>query len=390
MPILSHTNNQLVPKNTQTVDVAKSAIADLSPLIKQQYENSLSVVGYPALVYSLMRTGTICSCTRGQEASPVLDLDGNASPEHIQEILSSSRFSIQRYGEIPSKSITLQTEALNTPVTTANNIGLDLESPVLTDVGYESNEDEIDFPLGAATSGVCAVCYGSGFVGGYQLHNGHRITLSTESQLVAAGVTVNALATPNKFEFTRYDSSLVFSVVLPKGAVSTDAIRVMNNNKVVSEYTLEIETNNIWTAYSSSVLLSACDGKLHGIKIRATTGFEFTHIEIQFNMVADKTLIEYPRLSKTGDLSVLDAIDPVSLNITSRVVDVKTRDIVVDTVLNKIWMITSVQHFNDNNLNNFGWDCQARLIQTYELQSLLIGRPTPNYNKPTLFNRPNI
>lgn len=367
-------NRRLHDKNTKAVPVAIDRIKTVAPIVQERYHNAFEVNGFPCVIYNKMYTGLKCSCTLGKELSPViplLDEKGNAAADHIQSMLTGSNFSIEDYGTRPNQ------ENSNKPfVIDSNNTKKksfqpehEIDNPLATDIEADINASFLELEADRATTGKCGICFGTGFVGGYNVHNGMRLVLSSVNDHTAYGYTVDQTVTPHSFTQDSPDGYVDFIVTLPFGASRLDALNIWNNQTVVSDVTAYIgpsETGLVPLTKTS--LLSFCTGVPVLIRISGCT--EFTHLEVQLNLTGETTYLEYPHFTKTGDLNVIDAISNVQILVSPKVYQVQPWDIIVDIhdrTNPRYWRVLDNTDFKDRNANVHGWEVNARLVQAYEI-----------------------
>lgn len=386
MPVIQPRNTHIQPRNTQTVDTARSMLSAITPMAQQQYNNALKVNGIQALIYSKMYAGRVCSCSNPLDVSqsaPVLDEQGNASQEHIHSLLTGSNVSIKRYGQRSSNTADRSTLLPNAHIDIEQHIiTTDLADPVGETV-YDDAPPIDEIPLGAGYAGRCAVCCGTGFVGGFQPHNGTLYTVDATFPTVFYKATRNQTVFPNTIDFLVDDASIEFSLILTKAAKG-GVVRVFDGDTEVDGYNLLRWKNSAWVAFNP-LDTSNYDGLEHKFKLTGPAG-SITHLQLYIQQSAFE-LIEYPKLTLTGDLSVIEGIDAVSLNLGPTVASIQPWDIVVDLTYGKLWLITNSNPFNDANLRLHGWDCQARLVQPIEVFTTLY-QPRLNLHRPSVvFNR---
>ncbi len=405
MPIVNQNNRNLHAKNTRSVSIAQNMISRAAPIYQEQVNNALRVNGYDCILYNKLYSGRKCSCSiRAKESPTLLDENGNATQEQINSLLMGTNFGINNYNDKQSinpvgSSIDV-VNAEDTILTESwNDIGGDgsSEEEVIID---ETNIFNLETDLSSGSAGRCGVCYNNSFVGGFSVFNGTRIVLdttvfNTPSQVYNANttlssdlysVTIDRTQSPYRFTYSDEASYVCFTVVLPANALSLDSIRVMDNFNYLNSALLMIANvaNPTFVPLTVNNLMSYANGLPCWIAVYNVE--QFTHLEIQLNSSSLATYMDIPRLSKTGDLSVLEGIDPITLVVSPLVPLVQPWDVIVDNVYGKVWRVTSVQNFNDRNLNILGWDIQARLVQEYELYYNLVKRTSVKYNT-TNFNR---
>ncbi len=404
-PVVTNNNRGLQARNTRSVSVAQNYIQRAAPIFQQQVTNSLSVNGYDSIIYNKLYGGRKCSCsTRVKESPMILDSEGNATQEHINSLLSGTDFGVSSYNDVfsnnPAGSTQDSVNAENPFIEeTLTDVGVDYSEEEELLIGEDASNYYLEDNLAATSSGRCGVCYGNSFVGGFNVFNATRIVLDTTvfsspSQTIIPGslspglfgVVIDTTQSPYRFQLDSLSSYVCFKITIPVGVVSVDSLRVLDNFQYLNTATILIAdaTRPTFVALSSSNIMSYATGLPCWIQVSAVQ--QFTHLEIQLNMTDIPTYIEYPRLTKTGDLSVLDTTESVSISISPLVPIIQPWDIIVDNVYGKHWRVTSVQNFVDRNFNIFGWDVQARVVQEYELYYNLCVRYS-QYAQTTNFNR---
>ena len=179
--------------------------------------------------------------------------------------------------------------------------------------------------------------------------------------------------------------TITFSpVVLPKGCVSIDSVRLYNLNKVIPA-TIMVDG---FVLPSEAQLLPLCDGRPHVFSFVLsgdpdTVGS--THAEIQYNQSTVRTLFEFPKLTQGSVETMLEKIDPFQIVMSPTIPNVVTGDIITDSTYGKVFQITSSNWWNDKRRAVLGWECQVRPCQPQELYSILPRRrPLASQNTPSM------
>lgn len=417
MPIKLAPTNRHHAKNSRLVDVAKSNIQAVIPIAQQLYDNALQVNGYEILVYNEMKTGRQCSCSRSVDigpSAPLLDEKGNATQEHIAELLEGSSFKIKRYasrdGAFDGSTIEKQHNILGD---TTSHIQDDVSTGTSTLVDDHMNMSEFETPLSSFDNGMCGVCFGTGYVGGFNILGGQRHIIEPDYGVDALSfVEVVKSELPYKWRFngealnfsltnTNDWGFIEWTMTLPYGLDSLDALRVFDNfislktpKKLYWYNTLSTNWEPLLseTKYVDQIkyTILADKGKRVKFRLYMPGGTEVTHIEFQYRLSSSNFFAEYPRLTETGDMSLMESMDAVQLVVSPLVIDLKPRDIIVDTVFGKYWKVTNSNYFNDVKRNVLGWDVNARLIQPNEVfRQLPTRKPTAGFkhNQFAQFNR---
>jgi hypothetical protein len=401
------------PRNDKAVRVATTSLQQMAPLFQKQYENALEVNGYDCLYFMIKRTGRVCTCrsapAQTQTGTVQLDDDGKASPEDINRILTGSDFKINSYGptnksgfddlqiglstseeQAPGKSRSSSKRGKTMDDFEASSV--DISIPNSRNQGYETDDPAIesdnDNPIGHGTDLACAVCFGTGFVGGFDLFRGVKITCDTTHEpSTITGLRLKNTVHPYVFESFKVGATADFKVLLPRGAVSIESVRVFENTSTLwGGYKIEV-FDDVWTTPVELTgmgpqLLQFCTGRECTVRLTVTdkaaasldSPFRFSHIDIQVLMSDVPTRIDYPHFNHTSDPAVLDGTQEVSLNLPPTVPYCYPNDMVFDKQTHKLWRIESSEDFTDRILNPHGYTCQARLVQPFELLSLVSAR----------------
>ena len=388
-------NNRVLPANNRAVDVAKQALTDLIPLQQKKYANAFEVMGYETLVYNRMTQGQICSCQSSRKVfTTLLQEDGKMPEGKINEMLTGGlEFTVnpygarnpgrqdlrairgapplirqdQIYGELLDESqnqppFDHSSPDLSDPYTNStsadgingpNQQGMDLDDFV---ENFDTNLD--------VSSSKCGACYGTGFVGGYTLLNGWRLTLVPNLPEI---VEVDGTIEGNIVPFAFYAKRVQMEFVLPKGYVCLDSFKVWNNLTMVFPDSITIDGLD----YSQQLLAAFCDGRMHTVEVHFDELTYWTHLEIQIGLSDTPALIEFPRLNKSSNTSLQDLTDEVQINASPVIPRLTTRDVLVESTFGKAFLIESSNFWNDNKRNVLGWDCQARVLQPTEMLSKL-------------------
>lgn len=370
------------PRNNRAAEVAKTRLAAITPLAQQEITNSIGVNGFPSMIYKKLVPGSghVCSCSKSINASPsapMFDEAGNATQEHIASLLEGSQFGIMDYARQPTQAnqsapLGGPETTLTDPATLLRNPNLqtsDPSDPVATDIVPESDEGSFEVNPGAYENGSCSVCYGTGVVGGFQLYGGQRIVIENSfSGLTLNNVTLDQTEAPHQLIFYAADAAMNFNLVLPYGAILQRAQAFLGRER--APVWLQIQTSSGWQPFDFTTAAQYMDGLPHSL--RAVSGVtqevRITHIEIQLYQIG-MIPIEFPHLSRTGDLSILDPVQDVQLYIPPSVPYLYPGDIVADAVYGKLWRLKTTQYNKDSSMRNMAFECEARFIQPYEYLS---------------------
>lgn len=370
------------PRNNRAAAVAKTRLAAITPLAQQEMMNSLGVNGFPSLVYKKLTPGSghVCSCSKTvstDPTAPVFDDAGNATQAHISSLLEGSQFGIMDYARQPTKAN--QVGPLNGPETTLNDptkllrspdlTSTDPSDPLATTITEEPAEGMFEVNPGAYENGACSVCYGTGVVGGFQLYGGYRIVIENSFPgIQLTNVTLDQTEAPHQLMFYAADAAIYFDLTLPFGA-SAQRIGCYLGRDPAPVW-VQINTANGWQPFDITTASQYMDGLPHSFRAYSgvTQEVRITHIEIQLYQIG-MIPVEFPHLSRTGDLSILDPVQDVQLYIPPTIPFLYPGDIVADAVYGKLWRLKTVQYNKDSLKRNMAFECDARFIQPYEYLS---------------------
>ena len=391
--ILRNSRGSMQPRNSGSVNTARSAIDQLLPRAVRQYENALSVNAFPILYYRRRTTGLRCTCCGGQAApSPtpdslepgvtVLDADGAGTEDYLNSMLHGSVFSVNRYGsrnrmvdanggDNPQRSVPHSPLHRSAEVHPKSS---DMDDPFVQQLEPSDVEDlfdeGIENNLAAATATTgCAVCLGTGWVGGYDPSNALRVVYDAQAQW-SGSLTADKSTRPESWTLLG-DRSVAVKILMPAGAVGLEAFRVWNNRDQINQVQAFLETPEGNLPFSQD-LIRYCDGTYRNLILVFAEGVTtFTHIELQFEMGLNPIYADWSRLTYNENLQLPENMDAPSLVISPSLPHVAMYDLVTESVYRKLWKITSSNPAFDRDRQIHGWEVQARLMQTYELPNLL-------------------
>jgi hypothetical protein len=403
MPILIRQTRSQKPRNRGGVLVARSSIDAVTPLMQEQTNNAMAVNGYPVLFFARKKTGVLCSCNQlqptpsapGANQPPttpgvhVLDPEGHGTQEYIASMLEGASVRIGRYGE---RHNTFDVDSQNPQRAEPHGPRIrSLEKTVETKDIDDPFADELEpfdeselfettgMSIGSSNPTGCGVCLGTGFVGGYTLVNGHRAVYDCQYHWASAtGFILHAEERPIRYSYAGGNAEAEIDVLLPKGAVSVDVIRLWSNKEAIaSGIRFLLWSGEDWVEVGAN-LLDYCDGQMHRLRIvfdLIPTDFFFTHLELQFNLGSVPMYAEFGKLVESENLDLPENVDSMNVIISPLIPKVHLYDIILETTYGRAWKLTNVQNFVDRNKNPYGWETTARLIQKFELAANLTMRP---------------
>lgn len=410
MPVREQSNNRILPANSRAVDVATKAIAEITPVQQQRYMNAFRVQGYGGVLYNHLLQGRKCSCKAGQKAlNTRLGLDGKASPGEINKLITGvETFEIAPYNSVSSWNQDDPFAPFETspaaPVNKYQGVFDVITKDEPTTKGQRPNGHVVDdvevgdngrvdpfVDIDAIVGGFdapnlgysdvsCAICFGTGFVGGYSPFSAQRQVI-TVSDVELQG-NINLIDKP----WSATDS-FAFQATLPRNPVSIDVFRVMyKHTPIYAQFKIDGKPID-----SYSTLIPLCDGGVHDIEVTLRDGAPWTHMEMQFNLTTESAYFEFPRLTKGNDTSLLEQLEPFQIILSPNIPSVRSMDVIVESTFGKVLVIQNSNWWNTRNRDVMGWECMVRVIQPQELYRILPHRGRiPTKNQTTELVRDNV
>lgn len=368
MPLIDR-RSPMTSANARASDVAARLTESVIPLQQQKMAAAFRVQGIQGILYSHLRQGVRCSCHSKNVVTSQLSPDGKASPGAINRVLSGGKFGISDYADTPETEFDEFDELPTSPKNPFNKWMGDLntgdnqpsDSSLVNDDGQSvGNVDDIlgDFDLGSAgfSDVSCPICFGSSYVGGYSMFNGHRLVIVPQQMQTASNLDLHT------FELS--PGTHTTTINLPLGAVSLDVFRAMRGDiPVVARFKIDGQST------ANTNVLRFCDGKPHILTIEA--GVPITHIEIQFATSNESLYFEFPKRTKTSDLSLLEQEEPFQIIVSPDIPVLNTLDVIAESQTGKLLLVTTANPWNSRNRQMLGHEVMVRVTQPQELYRIL-------------------
>jgi hypothetical protein len=233
-----------------------------------------------------------------------------------------------------------------------------------SDVVKSMLENHLHNPGGFGyTDSSCPVCFGSGYIGGFNVFRGWRTVLVPyePSALLPPEATLELQDKPASVECT--ECSWV-NVRLPLGVVSVDRIQVFHDDRPVPGSQLHVDGVPIT---SDAQFLGFCDGRPHLLRVSLTETGRISHLEIQLNQSEQSANFELPRQTKNSNMGLLERTDPFQVVFSPLISLVKAQDIVVESVTGRILQVKGCTSWNDRRATILGWEADVRPTQPQEI-----------------------
>jgi hypothetical protein len=376
MPIVQR-HRGLMPANARASDTAARMVEHLAPMQQQKSVAAFRVQGIEGYLFNHLTQGRPCTCKSSEkQINSILGPDGKAPHGVISDLISGREFGVAPYSQgnkidpfedgkflDPNKFVDF--DVMGNDPETHNRTG-ESEGVGANGAFNDSDIDDIIKNFDTSEFGYsdvsCPICFGSGFVGGYSPYRGWRHVITPAD--VAADEYIDMAQAP----WVLHPCTFRATVTLPLGAIAVDSLRVFNNNHVVAA---RISVDNTVISTAPEFLLK-CDGLKHILTV--TVEEPVTHMEIQLATAETSSFFEFPRLSKSSDISLLDSTDPFQILVSPDVPLISSLDVIVESQQGKALLVQSVSPFQTRKRNSLGWECNVRMCQPTELFCLLPSR----------------
>lgn len=385
MPLVERRSN-LHANNARTADVAAKMVEHIVPIQQEKTMAAFRVQGNAGILYTKLSAGKKCTCKSQNVEAVTLSPDGKASPGAINRILTGNHnFGISSYDpmaplEDDFDGVELVPTSPNDSLfrwegNNSNRVGINqIETePTLGDNGQFSPDLEnmfSDFDL--SEMGIsdisCPICFGSGYVGGYQAFRGFR------KVLVPSDMTTDSTLMLPKLALT--PGTHTVPIVFPKGVYALDVVRTMHDSKVtLSKFYVDGQdmTNRSWLPYF--------DGRQHTITIQ--TNEPLTHMEVQGPVSKEPVYFEFPKRANSADISLLEQAEPFQVLLSPDVPEINTLDVIAECQLGKLLIVQGTNDWYSKSRRMLGTEVQVRVAQPQELfhilpQRRMTGQKTTN------------
>ena len=263
------------------------------------------------------------------------------------------------------------------PGQTVIGSGLGGDGPVDSTDWEEIDVDGFDDANVDLAGNACPICMGTGYVGGFTVHNGFRIVLNFQYPNADLG---DALLDLTQAVPEIKTTVTTFTVVLPAHPVRIDALRIWNNRSVVTG-TLAVD-GVVMTMPND--IMPFCDGRTHTVTVSWDSPTPFTHVEIQAAQSTEDAYWALPNITKSAARDRLDSTENFEVSVTPLVPIMQSGDVITETTYNKTLYVTDVTQKNERTRATLGWSCQTRVVQPQEIYTLLPRRRREQIHTPTL------
>ena len=321
----------------------------------RKYEHAVSLSGIRAVVYSVKKGGTPCTCL---PSATILDADGNMSAEGMEEIgrTVQGAWGGNKGHEYEAANLDIEIDRLDTDgKISAGNVPLDEADFHSDDLAWEEAPAD---PFSGFGQTRCGVCFGTGYVGGYDVGNGQRTVLDVQSRMLSMdGASISSSGNPGRFELDGSAAKLSFAGKFPvRRASRVSMFRVWDNDMPLPREGFE------WTNKTEFV---------SGVrrKIDLDVFSDFTHVEVQFTN--GDSHVDMGQPEERFDAVLAGQHATASFNVPAFAA-VNASGIIRESKYNRAWQVVSVSSHRSAGTTVFH-EAEARLVAQHELFHLLPG-----------------
>ena len=364
MPIVDRRTN-LIPANTRNSDVAQKLVEHVASMQQQKSIAAFRVQGFRAIHYKALDNGTLCTCKTQNTVASNLSPDGKAPTGAINRIISGdSSFGISKYNS--------NSDSINATTNNMNRIGdgddefnnsefdttLGDDGQFVGDIDLQTMLSEIDLGSLGIRDVSCPICFGSGFIGGYSVFRGWREV-----------IVPTMMKTTSYLDLPSYKLSKgehLFNLTLPAHSTNDISFRVFNGRES-ADALLFIKSGSDFLLAKN--LRKFFDGREHEFKVVAES--TITHVEFQAMMSDESIYFEFPKLTYSSDISMLEQQEPFQIIVSPDSPVLSTLDVIAECQLGKILVVQNVNPWNTRNRQMLGTEVQVRVAQPQELWYIL-------------------
>ena len=318
----------------------------------RRYQKAVSASGIRSLVYAFKKGGKRCTCV---PSASILNEQGEMSEEGISSIgrIVQNDWGPNKGAEYDAVDLALDVKRLDSDGSeSAGDEGVDETSFFEEDLMADPD------PFAGFGQTRCGICFGSGYVGGYDLGKGMRVVLDTQAEIdVLRGFEVSTSDNPNSFSLKENNGSVELSGRFPstRRAMLT-MFRVWNND-------IPLKTDEYEWVNEDEFKNRRRD------RLELNVSSTFTHIETQFR--TGTSWVDLSQPEERFDAVLTGQYNTASFNVPADVA-VNPMSIIKESKYNRTWQVVSTTAHRNGGITVFH-ESEARLVAQHELFHLLPG-----------------
>lgn len=336
------TKNNINARNTshKAVEIRRK---ELEKARQQFQQNSLKVNSPSIVYYQQVKNGYACTCHADDN---LISGNGNDIETGVSSVVSSPDvFEIN----------------LNTPLFGTTNLSSKIDATVSKEDIFDDSDLEDTskslFPDLFAKGTNCAICYRTGWVPLWHPVGRQRYVYSTHNIKSSDGYSINQGINPSLIQLEVTDGTAYIEYILDVPKYYKKVYTGIYNNTQLLKQKI---TNSLGEAITEAYLRSVAGTKI-SLKVMAV---DFTHIVIEFDLGLE-IQVNFPQFSIARDYSQFFSLQSVSIELPATISNAQVGDILFVPTWNRVWQITEVSYFVDNN-TLVKTTAQARLVTPIE------------------------
>jgi hypothetical protein len=346
---------QRVARNKRLVIPTRDSFESLSYKIQREQEHAISANAYPVLVYKRKSAGIPCTCN--SYIPNVMSKDGVLPHAEIDALLDIRRDNAinKDYNEnFDEDELLIDTNT--------NTDSKDIEEPKME---WDNNSvgDATDYTdsLGLGSERVsCPICYGTGFVGGYDLAQELRISLPVNTFYSEYSKNVYLNKDRPTTANLQKNSIISWKIILPNIDIKLLNYRILNLKELLKYNVLIDESTN---------LISKFDGNEHIVSIQPKEDTQLSHLEFWSDFSKVKANIS--NLEDREGIEFLDIPQSLTMTVSLKSGVLRKGDIIYEGTYRGFWKVNSVEVVKDHSHNVYKMGIEVRRVKDFEIASYL-------------------
>lgn len=322
---------------------AETRVFEFAETTKELQRNAISVHGSSCVYFKKILHGDTCTC----HAKPI----GTRTtlPDDSEIIKTDKEQNVRsKYG----RKITID---YSDPLFTKEQAKESIEQEEdVEDDDFDANGSELFSTSLFGNAIDCGICYRTGNIPAYVPLGHSRYVWHTHNVESMEGYTIDSGLYPSAFTQQSDDGFVEFRLQVPSTYV--DINFAVYNNK---------DRLNVPLYFEDRPLVQT-DLSTEELVFRIKNIPEFTHIVMQFQLVQNPILIDFPQNQRGLDLTMFDSLGAIQLVTSDTVPTADSGDVILNLDQNTLWKVTDYNYYELRDGNSLGWNLNARLIQKDE------------------------
>jgi hypothetical protein len=393
------------PRNYGRANQYMSAQAELDHTVSRanaQYLEAIAVDGIEINYWHRGTEGRFCTCHDPSSAQSTLQADGldangnsnnpDGSASGGTDVIFTIRGSLESRVQRPNASRDVFGARLGDLPTSEEQ-----SDKILQWAAGEETDEEMERagnadalqrmnPEAAILFGAenirCGICFRTGHVNGYSLHNGRRDVLDATGAFdyTTTSFVVDRKARPNVF-FAAHDLTAYVQFDYEVPTYFERCLLVAVRNNVDESYSCKVQARLKGTAdpfldlTTDTIEALRGDGAVLQVRVSPKQASHegmsrFTHVEIVYQF-APWPKAQMPNRSEATNFALFDTALSSEMTLPPTIVQASKEDVIWESKYGRLWKVTDLTDFMTAARQVCGWTASVRGIQEYEQLALL-------------------